>query len=509
MKLKLSPLHLILRAIIPLAISASFAFVFAQSEDEGAPKLSPKAIKFRTFSLGVQSDETVGKLPQGVTFKGTFSEITGAQYLRDQGVIRFKPTKLGEKTFTIHDASGKLIQEYSLTVRENKLTNVLKEMQMLLGDIEGINFKIINNKVVVDGQILLPRDMNRIYNVVKQFGDQQADSLVTLSPLAQKKIAEFISRDINNPEIEVRAVNDKFILQGVAGSEDEKARAEIIAKTFVPSVILDKAEQDQVVRKPRPANDGIINLITVKASAPPPPGKIIQLVVHYVELQKDYSKGFRFQFMPSLKEDSGIQFSTGGRGDAGAITQLTGTITNLIPKLNWAKQHGHARVLQSTTVTVQDGRKALLNSVQEVPYQTASEKGIPTTSFKEVGMAVSITPVVLGERSDSISLDMDFELSALVGQTDAGPLTSKNKINTGIVVRNNNSAAIGGLITNRSVTGYNKLPKGVDANPILSLYASKDFSNGQSQFVVFVTPIIKSSASAGSDKIKKKFRLKD
>ena len=478
--------------------------LFAADEEGGDRNF--KSRKFINLTVGIEHDEKVPRFPDGITLKGTFRNTTGVTYSKEQDLMRFKPTREGEGTLTVHDKDGKILAEYLVQVKRSKLETVAREMQALLGDIEGITIKIVNNKVIVDGQILLPRDMNRIYNVVSQFGDQAA-SLVTLSPLAQKKIAEFIARDINNPEIEVRAVNDIFILQGVANDEDEKARAEIIAKMYVPSVILDRAEQDQVVRKRRPANDGVLNLIAVKPRAAPPPKKIIQLVVHYVELQKDYSRGFRFQFMPSLKEDSGLQFSTGDRGAGGVVTQITGTITNLLPKLNWAKQHGHARVLQSSTMIVEDGRRGVLNSTQEVPFQTAGERGIPVTSFKEVGIATSITPIILGERSDSISLEMDFELSALVGQTDAGPLTSKNKINTGIVIRNAQSAAIGGLITNRSVTGFNKLPKGVDGNPILSLYASKDFSRGQSQFVVFVTPIIKSSASSGADKIKKKFRL--
>lgn len=66
---------------------------------------------------------------------------------------------------------------------------------------------------------------------------------------------------------------------------------------------------------------------------------------------------------------------------------------------------------------------------------------------------------------------------------------------------------MGGLITNDSATNFNKLPANASANPLISLYASKDFRRNQSQFVVFVTPLIKSSASAGSDKIKRKFRL--
>lgn len=489
-----------------VSINLVEATAFAQEEESTPVKSRPR--RFVTLTIGLEHDEKLPPVPEAISFKGDFRKITAASFNKEENILRFVPKAEGIATLTVHDSKGRVVAEYHIDVKKSKLDAVVREMQSLLGDIEGITIKIVNNKVVVDGQILLPRDMNRIYNVVSQFGDQ-ASSLVSLSPLAQKKIAEFIARDINNPEVEVRAINDKFVLSGWASSPDEKNRAEVIAKTYVPAVILEKSEMDGVVKRVKPANDGVINLINVKEQAAAPPPKIIQIVVHYVELQKDYSKGFRFQFTPSLKDESGMAFSTGSNAAGGFVSSITGTINNLLPRLNWAKQHGHARVLESTTIIVKDGGKGMLNSMQKIPYLTAQGKdGIPVTNFEPVGIKMSITPVLLGERSDSINLDLDFELSALIGMSDAGPLTSQNQMQTGIIVRSGQSAAVGGLITNRSGTNYNKLPKGAE-NPIISLYASKDFQRNQSQFVVFVTPVIKSSASAGSEKIKKKFRLRD
>ncbi|MGL1562962.1 hypothetical protein ACSTHQ_00345, partial [Vibrio parahaemolyticus] len=86
----------------------------------------------------------------------------------------------------------------------------------------------------------------------------------------------------------------------------------------------------------------------------------IQMVVHYVELEKDYEKSFRFQWMPDISDGSGIQFSSGGRGPGSATAAITGTIQNLIPKLNWAKQHGFARVLQSSSIMVEDGKQGVV-----------------------------------------------------------------------------------------------------------------------------------------------------
>ena len=491
-------------------VNASPFAEVARDQEAESKKKPARPRKFLALTLGVEYDEKLPHIPSFVTFKGDFKKITSVSLAKEISTLRFTPHREGIATLTIHDSKGKAVAEYRIEVRKSRLDTIMREIQGLLGDIEGIQTKIVNNKVVVDGQILLPKDMNRIYNVVSQYGDQ-ATSMVTLSPLAQKKIAEFIARDINNPEIEVRAVNEKFILQGMANSQDEKDRAEIIAKMYVPALVLDKAEQEGVVKKPKPANDGVVNLINVKPQAAQPPGKIVQLVIHYVELNKDYSKSFRFQFMPNLDDGSQLKFQTGDAAAGGSSTSITGVISNLLPRLNWAKEHGYGRVLESSSLIVQDGKRGTLNSFQKVPYQSAQgDKGVPVTQFEKVGMQSGITPVIFGERSDSIDLDMEFEISALIGMTSSGaPLTSNNQMKTDIVVRSGQSAAVGGLITNRSSTGFNKLPPGQSTNPILSLYASRQFQRDQSQFVVFITPIIKSSASSGAEKIKKKFRLHD
>ena len=105
-------------------------------------------------------------------------------------------------------------------------------------------------------------------------------------------------------------------------------------------------------------------------------------------------------------------------------------------------------------------------------------------------------------------MDMEFSLSNLIGTANGAPITTANTIMSSITGRDRQSAAVGGLIKNASSTGYNRLPSSVK-NPIISLYASKEFQRQQSQFVVFVTPIVKTSASSGSEQIKKKFRLRD
>lgn len=489
--------------ILAVATLTLFSFLSAPQAEAKRRRFIKKTL---TLYVGVFHDEKIVRAPSGFGKSGTYRKIARLQYDPSSKTLRINPRKVGVGTLLIkHPRTGKVLYQYHLNVIKTNLYKVAKEMQNLLREVDGITIRIINNKVVVDGEILLPRDLGRIHSVVKQFG-RQASSLVRLSPRAQAKIAQFIERDINNPEITVRAVNGKFFLEGVAGDPDEKARAEIIAKAYVPDVVVDEAVADKKVLQRK--HDVVVNLIKLKPPGQEDPKKIIELVVHYVELQKDYTKGFRFQWTPDIGDGSSVKFSTGGDGKGGVVSTITGTITNLLPKLNWAKEHGHARVLQSSSLKVEDGQPGTLNSLSRIPYQIINADGQPSTNFEEAGIRTNITPLILGKRSDSIKLNINFSIKSLISITEQGPLTSSREIKTTLVVRSGASAAVGGLISNDSGTNYNKLPANVSRNPLISLYASKDFRRSQSQFVMFITPIIKSSASAGADKIKRKFRLK-
>lgn len=475
-----------------------------QAQDESGANNKFRSEEDLSLTVGLPYDKKLDFLPNNADYKGDFKNCVKLSVSAEVKTLRFTPNQVGTCTLSIYNDRNQKVFQYRIVVKKSNLYVVAREIKSLLSEIEGIEIKIVNNRVVVDGQVLLPRDMSRIYSVVKEYGDQ-ASMLVTLSPVAQKKIAQFIEKDINNGEIHVRAVNNKFILEGYAVDLAEKQRAEIIAKTYVPDEVIQRGAGDVI--KVRKNSQVVINLITVKTAAPPEPGKIIQVVVHYVELKKDYERGFSFGWTPTIGDNTNISFSSGSRESAGVVSQITGTISNLLPKLNWAKAHGYARVLQSTSIIVQDGKKGLIKSMTRVPYQTVGADGLAKTDFEEAGISTNVTPQIIGAKSDSIQLSIEFVIKALLGMTSEGPLVSNSNINTEILVRSGQSAAIGGLVSTSSGTNYNKLPKGVAGNPLISLYSSKAFHRDQSQFVVFITPVIKQSASEGSEAIKQKFRL--
>lgn len=500
--------------ICMMSLNLSSNYSFAQAEDAGdddplAKDVSEKSlsskVKYISLFVGIEAQERVD-VPTGAELGGDFRKFTHASVDRGAGIIRFTPTKIGIGTLTIRQGT-RILHEFRIDVKKSDLTKVAKDIQNLLRDIDGITIKIVNNRVVVDGQVLLPREINRIHSVLKQF-EGQASSLVILSPIAERKIAQMIEADIHIPSVTVRTVNGKFLLEGEVNDASEKERCMTIAQTYIPDLIPLESQKDGVALTAK--TQPVINLITIKPPPEKPAGKIIQLVLHFVELNKDYEKNFGFNWTPGIDDSgSGVTFSTSSGGTSSTGTTITGTIKSLFPRLNWAKTHGHARILDSAEILVQDGQKGVLSRSTQYPYQVLGPNGTTGMAYKDVPFSVDITPRMVNGRSDNINLTLNFEVAEVAGTGSGGtPIVNSNKVNTFINVRSGQSAAIAGLVRNSASTGYNRMPAG-SANPIFTLIASKQFQHSQSQFVVFVTPVIKSSASQGSDKIKQKFRLKD
>ena len=115
-------------------------------------------------------------------------------------------------------------------------------------------------------------------------------------------------------------------------------------------------------------------------------------------------------------------------------------------------EHGFARVLQSSSVTVEDGKQGVINSITRLPYQVVNGQGQPSTNFEETGIRTNVTPQIMGARSDSVKLALNFAVKSLLSYSDQGPLTASREIQTVLHVRSGQSAAVGGLITNDSGT---------------------------------------------------------
>ena len=542
----LAVLTLILSLTVPYGVQKAYAEgeLSGAPAAEGAPAKKKKKNKYQRSRL--TNDESEGTADRrrlllstgedkavdldfevnanGIAVGNPQTVVTTLVRIGDKRQMVFKPLKAGETTVTIRDQEGNIRLIFKVVVSGTDLLRRAAEIRDLLRDIEGIEVRIVGQKVVVDGEVLVPADYGRMLSVITDKA-YAADvlNLSTLSPLAMQVLANRIQDDINTfaSNVKTRVVNGLIFLEGTVDRVDDARRAAEVAKIYLPdarpgNALIAKDGNAQVL-PPRPL---VQNFIVVN---PPPPRKqekMVRVTIHFVELAKDYNRIFGFKWEPGFTADPQITFGTTASGAVGtaaaggAGASFTGTISSLFPKLQSAQNAGYARVLKTGTVVIRSGQPAELNEQTEFPFTIIGANGVPQAASKGVGLSVSVTPLILGQ-SEDIQLDLDLNQINLTGRAVAGaaPITANHKVKTKIYVKSNESAAVAGVMSSDIGTDFNKDDPNSgqfqgQTNPLFSLLHSKNYRKKKSQFVIFVTPQIIENASEGTEDLKKNFRVK-
>lgn len=438
--------------------------------------------------------------------------------------IIFKGLKPGRTTVLIRDNLGDIRLQYTVVVTATGKSNTVSELRELIGDVEGLEIGIKGGKVFVGGEIVVPDDIGRVSQVLASYPDVL--TLIELSPQTQRVIARKMSDELaknNLKDVTVRVVNKVFWLEGVVSNKEKKGLAVTIAKAYLPPKIVNLSANS--TRYATANSDDIIDFIAVNEKKEPQPApKMVKITSQFVELSKSYNKVFAFKWAPLMGEDgSQIQFgqtpdgNLTGRGSDGS---LSATISNLFPKLNAAKSAGYARTIQSGMVIVRDGfeQGGQINKQTKIPYSLGTGE-FAKASEANVGLKLDVKPKVLEQ--EKIELGINLTISVAVPSGSAAPVTTENSVSTNVILKSKESAAIGGVVQNTSVTDYDNTGNdpapqqsapgqgGGAGSPLFRLYRSKSYSTNKSQYVIFVTPEIIESASAGTEEIRRKFRRRE
>ena len=460
---------------------------------------------FINLTLG---GKKVIKLPKYVpkTFRvESHSEIALVQPDPKKRTLSFTGKTSGYSIVSIISKEGAVLIEYHIGVYKTRIDRIAHDVRKLLHGIEGVKISIIQNKVLVDGEIISPKDAVRISRVVGQFA-QDVASLVSLSAVAQQKIAEIMEDAIDSPLVTVRSVNGIFLLEGSVKSESEYKKAELKAQVYLPGKYLEEGVKLDGAGSfsGKKSSGAILNLLSItdpdkdaSAKKKGKKNKAIQIAAHFVEMGKTYSKHFRFQWLPSLTSQTSLNYTN--RNVGGTASEITASINNLLPKLNWAKRHGFARVLNSWSLIVQDGSKGSIKSNRQISLVSNDGNHIQV----EAKVALEVTPTVLDEANNILLNGVSCTIQSFLSDNE----TSGRTLNTSITVKSGESAALGGLLQGSSSSAFNRNPEDADQNPIVSLYSSKNFDKTDSQFIIFITPTIKSTATEGANKIRRKFKI--
>jgi general secretion pathway protein D len=166
----------------------------------------------------------------------------------------------------------------------------------------------------------------------------------------------------------------------------------------------------------------------------------------------------------------------------------------------------NVKVVSSPQVVVEDNQQALLKVGDKVPVitqqvvstTTANAPLVNAIEFRDTGVILSVTPRVNAD--GTVSIDVVQEVSAVSRSADTGTLTptiSQRRIESAISVRNGQTVALGGLISEDDQGGRSGIPLLSDVPVVGELFSFNDRSRKRTELIVFITPrIIRDSNDA-------------
>lgn len=384
---------------------------------------------------------------------------------------------------------------------------------------------LVSNPDLVDAVVRTPRRIFLLANKVGQtnafFFDAQGKQILSLDIRVEKDVtdlASLLKTSLPNSSIQVEAMNDTVVLTGSVSSALESTRAAALAASFTGD--------------PKK----VVNMLTVAGGAQ------VMLKVRIAEMDRSIAKQFGVNMSSAanvngvpviattsnpygllgaaLSNLSGAQI--GATCGAAFVPAITGTITTTTTNgvtsstatnnattcsapnnaqgiLNALERVGLVHMLAEPNLTAVSGETAKFLAGGEFPVPAGrDQQGNISIQFKQFGVGLSFTPVVLSP--GRISLQLSSEVSELtntgaftlqgangVGSAVTIPALSVRRTETTVELPSGGSFAVAGLMQHNTKQVIDGFP-GVKDLPVLgALFRSRDFENDESELVVLVS----------------------
>jgi len=350
-------------------------------------------------------------------------------------------------------------------------------------------FVITPNQILVNGKSVGVTSLVVFYPTKTVFFDLLVQ---TDLDLLRERLKQVAPRD----DIRVHPAQDAILLEGTVSSDRIIAGAVDVAQVFAPK-------------------GKVVSLLSLADAKP----QQVLLQVHVAEVDRSAIQELGFSIRALGTAFMGAMFPPAAfvpvLGTLGAVTQggfagvqagslsgpdfpfLGGNFVLSSGQRDYAaivhalEEKDALRTLAKPNILTHSGREAKFLSGGEFPYPVAQQANTISIEFKEFGIGILFTPVVVD--GETIHLKVRPEVSTLdfsQGLVSAGfriPLIRKNEAATNVSLKDGESFAIAGLINNEVRQQVSKIPVVGDIPILGMLFRSTRFQNNETELLFVVT----------------------
>jgi pilus assembly protein CpaC len=400
-------------------------------------------------------------------------------------------------------------------VRLGNNKSMLIELSRELRDV------IVSNPDIVDAVV---QSSNRVYLIGKKNGqsnafffDSNGEQIVTFELTVEQDTSvldSLFKRLLPGSHIKAEILNDTVILTGSVRNPADSARAADIASRFI---VQPQASADTRMMKK------VINLLQVEAE------EQVMLRVQVAEVERSALKQFGINFnseivagnfVTGLVSSNAFPLTTVaglggaipvgsdptqpyGRGcavgvEAGSRSGSFGIWNSgnncVAHGIKALERNGLIKTLAEPNLTAISGETAKFLAGGEYPVPVSNNAGQIGITFKEFGVSVAFTPVVLSEGRINLKIETIVSELSDAGAVQIGgvalPALKKREAKSTVELPSGGTLAMAGLISDDTRKNIDGLP-GLKDLPVLgTLFRSQDFIKRETELVVMVTPYV-------------------
>jgi len=155
---------------------------------------------------------------------------------------------------------------------------------------------------------------------------------------------------------------------------------------------------------------------------------------------------------------------------------------------------GLTKVIAAPKISTLDKREAKISQGESIPFQTTSLQGTQTT-FVDANLELLVTPQITSRDPNEVGKQILMKIKATrnaVGarSNPAGPSIDKREANTQVLVRDGETAVIGGIFVDSQTNNVAGTPY-LSRIPVLGwLFKNKSETVAKQELLIFLTPFI-------------------
>jgi len=180
-------------------------------------------------------------------------------------------------------------------------------------------------------------------------------------------------------------------------------------------------------------------------------------------------------------------------------------VSNISAIINTVKTDNDFRILSTPQILTTDNEEARITVAENRPYQTRATTDVSGGTFesfeyRDVGKILKITPHVTEDRQVRMQISLEvssIDQRATLTTSSTLPVTLKRTVDTTVIVKDQQTVVIGGLIDDSTTKTENKVPVLGDVPLLGWLFKKSTSEDVKTNLYVFLTPrVIKNPAEA-------------